>query len=68
MREYFVDELLTAPGFWDRASEVAVLGGIMVNRGVGGDRFAFLKTCVFERELRAVARREKAAAGRPARW
>ena len=31
--------MLTAPGFWDFASEVTVLGGIMVNRGVGGDRF-----------------------------
>ena len=39
VREFFIDELLTAPGFFDFASEVTVLGGIMVNRGVGGDRF-----------------------------
>ena len=32
-------ELVTAPGFFDFASEVCVLGGIMVNRGKGGDRF-----------------------------
>merc|ERR1719238_266872 len=39
VREFFINELLTAPGFWDFANEVTVLGGIMVNRGVGGDRF-----------------------------
>lgn len=39
VREFFIDELLTAPGFFDFAEEVTVLGGIMVNRGVGGDRF-----------------------------
>jgi len=39
VREFFIDEMLTAPGFWDFASEVTVLGGIMINRGVGGDRF-----------------------------
>merc|ERR1719238_2465262 len=39
VREFFINELLTAPGFWDFAGEVTVLGGIMVNRGVGGDRF-----------------------------
>ena len=39
VREFFIDELLTAPGIWDYASEITVLGGIMVNRGVGGDRF-----------------------------
>lgn len=39
VREFFIDEVLTAPGFWDYAEELTVLGGIMVNRGVGGDRF-----------------------------
>ena len=39
VREFFIDELLTAPGFFDFAEEVTVMGGIMVNRGVGGDRF-----------------------------
>jgi len=39
VREFFIDELLSAPGFWDYADEVTVLGGIMVNRGRGGDRF-----------------------------
>merc|ERR1711937_679153 len=39
VREFLVVEFLTAPGVWDFASEVTVLGGIMVNRGVGGDRF-----------------------------
>merc|ERR1719238_1579512 len=39
VREFFINELLTAPGIWDFASEITVLGGIMVNRGVGGDRF-----------------------------
>ena len=39
VREFFIDELLTAPGFWDDADEVCVLGGIMINRGKGGDRF-----------------------------
>jgi hypothetical protein len=28
-----------APGVWDFAGEVTVLGGIMINRGKGGDRF-----------------------------
>jgi hypothetical protein len=39
VREFFVDEVLSSPGFWDFANELTVLGGIMVNRGVGGDRF-----------------------------
>ena len=39
VREFFVDELLTAPGIWDYANEITVLGGIMVNRAAGGDRF-----------------------------
>lgn len=39
VREFFIDEVLSAPGFWDYAEELTVMGGIMVNRGVGGDRF-----------------------------
>lgn len=39
VREFFIDELLTAPGIWDYASEITVLGGIMINRNTGGDRF-----------------------------
>jgi len=39
VREFFIDEVLTAPGFWDYAEELTVLGGVMVNRGIGGDRF-----------------------------
>jgi len=39
IREFFIDEILTAPGFWDDADELCVLGGIMINRGKGGDRF-----------------------------
>lgn len=39
VREFFIDELLLAPGVWDFAGEVTVLGGIMINRGKGGDRF-----------------------------
>ena len=39
VREFFIDELVTAPGFFDFAGEVTIMGGIMVNRGVGGDRF-----------------------------
>lgn len=39
VREFLVNELLTAPGIWDLADEVTVLGGIMINRGKGGDRF-----------------------------
>ena len=39
VREYFVNELNNAPGLWDYAKEVTVLGGIMVNRAVGGDQF-----------------------------
>ena len=38
VREFFCDELLAAKPF-DFATEVTVLGGIMINRGVGGDRF-----------------------------
>jgi len=39
-REYFVDEVLKAtPGIWDYADELTVMGGIMVNRPEGGDRF-----------------------------
>jgi len=38
VREYFINELLKADVF-DFANEVTVLGGIMVNRGQGGDRF-----------------------------
>jgi len=38
-REYFVTQLLNAGGFWDDATEVTVLGGIQINRAVGGDRF-----------------------------
>jgi len=39
VREFLVNELLSAPGIWDCAAEVTVLGGIMINRGKGGDRF-----------------------------
>ena len=40
VREFIVDEILTAPGVWDDAKEVCVLGGIMVNQADGyGDRF-----------------------------
>lgn len=52
VREFFVNELLTSPGFWDCASEVTVLGGIQINRGVGGDRFMplMLQSCTKEEE------------------
>jgi len=39
VREFFIDEILSAPGLWDDGEELAVLGGIMINRGKGGDRF-----------------------------
>jgi len=40
IREYFVEELIaSSEGFWDDADELAVLGGIMINRAKGGDRF-----------------------------
>ena len=40
VREFIVDEILTAPGVWDDANEVCVLGGIMANQADGyGDRF-----------------------------
>ena len=38
VREFFINEVITAPGFWDYGDELCVLGGIMVNRGTGGDR------------------------------
>mmetsp|Transcript_25714 Transcript_25714/g.67999 ORF Transcript_25714/g.67999 Transcript_25714/m.67999 type:complete len:410 (-) Transcript_25714:187-1416(-) len=52
VREFFVNELLTSPGFWDCATEVTVLGGIQINRGVGGDRFMplMLQSCTKEEE------------------
>ena len=39
MREFFVLDLKTAPGIWDYANELTVLGGIQINRDKGGDRF-----------------------------
>merc|ERR1712070_586910 len=39
MREFFALELRTAPGIWDYATELTVLGGIQINRAKGGDRF-----------------------------
>lgn len=39
IREFLIDEVLSAPGIWDYGNEITVLGGIMVNRGRGGDRF-----------------------------
>ena len=39
MREFFVLELKTAPAIWDYADELTVLGGIQINRDIGGDRF-----------------------------
>jgi len=39
MREFFVSELKKAPTIWDYAGELTVLGGIQINRDVGGDRF-----------------------------
>ena len=39
VRQYFIDSVLTAPGLWDGATELTILGGIMINRGKGGDRF-----------------------------
>ena len=37
-REFFVDTILTA-SLWDEAQELAVLGGIQINRAEGGDFF-----------------------------
>jgi len=37
-REYFVTQLIES-NFWDDATEVTVIGGIQINRAVGGDRF-----------------------------
>jgi len=39
IREFFINQILTANGVYDEAKEIAVLGGIMVNRAEGGDRF-----------------------------
>jgi len=39
VREFFIENVLSAPGFWDDGEELAVLGGVMVNRARGGDRF-----------------------------
>lgn len=39
MREFFTVELKKAPGIWDYAEELTVLGGIQINRNNGGDRF-----------------------------
>ena len=38
-RDTFVKQLTEAGGIYDDAVEVAVLGGIQINRAVGGDRF-----------------------------
>ena len=37
-REFFIDNMLGAKGFWDEAKELTVLGGIQINVN-GGDRF-----------------------------
>jgi len=39
IRDFFVDDILPGADYWDDVSEIAVLGGIMVNRAKGGDRF-----------------------------
>lgn len=38
-REFFVDQVATAPGLWVDAKELTVLGGIMINQGNGEDKF-----------------------------
>jgi len=39
IRDFFVDDILPGADYWDDVSEIAVLGGIMINRAKGGDRF-----------------------------
>jgi hypothetical protein len=39
VREFLIDQVLTASGVWKDAGELCVVGGIMVNLGQGGDRF-----------------------------
>jgi len=39
IRDFFVNDILPTADFWDDASEIVMLGGIMVNRAQGGDRF-----------------------------
>ena len=39
IRNFLSDEALAASGIWDYAKELTFVGGIMVNRAIGGDRF-----------------------------
>jgi len=40
IREQFVEQLVAAgESVWDDATELTILGGIMINRAEGGDRF-----------------------------
>jgi hypothetical protein len=40
IREQFIEQFIAAGDtVWDDATEITVLGGIMINRAEGGDRF-----------------------------
>jgi hypothetical protein len=39
VREFLIDQVLTASDVWKGVGEMAIVGGIMVNLGEGGDRF-----------------------------